>query len=73
MEGFARTSIDINLTTHGQIVLKPMTGNVGDTIHTMLPATHYVFSSVCDMNLIMMSSDQAIQNQCYEIRTPLNS
>jgi hypothetical protein len=48
MEGLARTSTDINWTTHGSTWTNPFTGAVGSTITKEVFAVNYVFSSVCD-------------------------
>jgi hypothetical protein len=72
MEGFARISTDINWTIDGTAQTNPFTGTLGSTLVNAVPALTCVFSDVCDWNLIMMSNDQAIPNQCYSIQTVLN-
>jgi hypothetical protein len=73
MEGIVRTSTDINWTTRGNAVTNPFLDTLGVTLVNATPATHCIFSAVCDWNLIMMSNDQAIPNQCYSTQTPLNT
>ena len=76
MEGLARTSTDINWSIQGSIQWKPLTnygvGVAANTIENGLPPSHCIFSAVCDWNLIMMSNDTPIPNQCYSTQTPLN-
>jgi hypothetical protein len=72
MEGLARTSTDINWTTHGTTQANPIPGTVGATITKEVFAVNCVFNAVCDWNLIMMSSVDAIPNQCYSMQTALN-
>jgi hypothetical protein len=67
VEGLARTSTDINRTTHGSTRDYPIPGTVGATITKDVFAVNCVFNSVCAWNLIMMSSFDAIPNQCYVI------
>jgi hypothetical protein len=73
MEGLAKTSSDKICTIHGQATGNPMTGAIRGTIVNPLPATHCVFTAVCDWNLIMASSDQAFPNQCHAIQQVLNN
>jgi hypothetical protein len=77
MEGLSRSSTDINWTVQGKIQWKPFT-NIGvgiavNTIENGIPECHCIFSAVCDWNLIMMSFDMPIPNQCYSIQAPLNT
>jgi hypothetical protein len=73
MEGLARTSTDINWSTHGIAQTNPFTGTLGDTLVNTTPALTCVFNAVCDWNLIIMSSDSPIPYQCYSTQTILNS
>jgi hypothetical protein len=68
MEGLARTSRDINWSVQGTVKYKPL----GNTIENGIPASHCIYSAVCDWNLIMVSNDTPIPNQCYSTQTPLN-
>jgi hypothetical protein len=76
MEGLARTSTDINWSTQGDIQLKPFTNHgqvvAANTTENVLAPNYCVFSAVCDWNLIMMSNDTPIPNQCYSTQTRLN-
>jgi hypothetical protein len=72
MEVLAGTSTDIIWTTNGTTQTNPLTGTTGATVINTGAATHCVFSAVCDWNLIMMSSFDAIPNQCYSMQTALN-
>jgi hypothetical protein len=73
MEGLARTSTDINWTTHGTAQVNPIEGTLGSTLTNGTPAVTCVFNAVCDWNLIMMSSDSTIPYQCYSTQTILNA
>jgi hypothetical protein len=72
MEGLARTSTDINWTIDGTTQTNPFTSNLGVTVVNAVPALTCVFSAVCDWNLIMMSNDTLIPNQCDSTQAPLN-
>jgi hypothetical protein len=72
MEGLARTSIDINWSTEGNTTANPIPGAIGATITKEVFAVNCVLNAVCDWNLIMMSSFNAIPNQCYSMQTALN-
>jgi hypothetical protein len=78
MEGLARTSTDINWTTQGEAKYRPLTntgpapGSAANTIENAVPALYCVFSSVCDWNLIMRSSDISVPNQCFSMQGVLN-
>jgi hypothetical protein len=72
MEGLARTSTDINWTTHGNTQGNPIPGAVGGTITKEVFAVNCVFNVVGDWNLIMRSSFDAIPNQCYSMQAVLN-
>jgi hypothetical protein len=63
MEGLARTSTDINWTIQGTVQYKPLE----NTVENGIPANNCIYSAVCDWNLIMMSNDTTIPNQCYSI------
>jgi hypothetical protein len=71
-EGFARTSTDMNWTTHGSTLVNPISGVIGSTFSKEVFAVNCVFSAVCDCNLIMMNSFDAIPNQCYSMQAALN-
>jgi hypothetical protein len=74
MEGLARTSTDINWTTHGSTQNNPFGQHpIVQIIFNANPATHCIFSAICDWNLIMMRNDQVIPKQCYAIHMPLNT
>jgi hypothetical protein len=73
MEGLARTSTDINWSTHGAAQTNPLEGTFGATLTNTTPAVTCVFNAVCDWNLIMMSRDSPISYQCYSTQTILNS
>jgi hypothetical protein len=68
MEGLARIRTDMNWSFQRTAQYKPL----GNTIENGIPANHCIFSAVCDWNLIMMSHDTPIPNQCYATQTPLN-
>jgi hypothetical protein len=69
MEGLARTSTDINWSTHGQAQTNPLDGTLCATLVNTTPAVICVFNAVCDCNLIMTSSDTPISYQCYSTQT----
>jgi hypothetical protein len=73
MEGLAKTSADINWTTHGESVLNSMVGAVGSTIVNTISPTHCVFTAVYDWNIIMASSDQTLPNQCHAEQFVMNT
>jgi hypothetical protein len=73
MGGLARTSTDINWTTHGNSQATPIPGSVGATSTKEVFAVNCVFYAVFDWNLIMMSSDSPIPYLCYSIQTILNA
>jgi hypothetical protein len=73
MEGLARTSTDINWTTHRNTQANSIPGGGGATITKEAFAVNCVFKAVCDWNLIMMSSDSPIPYQFYSTQTILNS
>jgi hypothetical protein len=69
MEGLARTSTDINLINRDNAVTSRFLGTPGATLVNAIPASHCVFSAVCDWNLIMISCDSLIPYQCYSTQT----
>jgi hypothetical protein len=71
MEGLARTSTDMNWTTDRNTQSNPIPITVGATITKEVFAVNCVSNSVGDWNLIMMSSFDAIPNQCYSMQTSL--
>jgi hypothetical protein len=71
MEGLSRTTTDNNWTTHGNTQANPIPGAVGATITKEVFDANCVFNVVCDWNLIMMSSFDAIPNQCYSMQIAL--
>jgi hypothetical protein len=73
MDGLARTSTDINWTTHGNAQTNPYDGTLGATLVNTTPAVNCVVNAVCDWNLIMMSSDSPVPYQFYSIQTILNA
>jgi hypothetical protein len=68
MKGLIRINADINWTIQGPSTGNPRRRAVGFYIVKAIPSTHCVDNDVFDWNLIMMSCDQEIPNQCYAIQ-----
>jgi hypothetical protein len=72
----ARTNTDINWTTQEEAKYRLLTntgaGAAVNTIENAAQACYSVFSAVCDWNLIMMSNDIVVPNQCYSTKNVLN-